>query len=44
MTMDALVGWDVTIYNPDLDPDGSLAVRLVEYLQTATMHLAAHLR
>lgn len=44
MTVDALVGCDVTIYNSDLDPDGSQAVRIVEYLQTATMHLAAHLR
>ena len=25
-------GWDVTIYNPDLDPDGSDAARIVGYL------------
>jgi arginase len=29
-----LVGWNITIYNPDLDPDGSGAVRIVTFLET----------
>lgn len=29
------VGWDVTIFNPDLDPDGSSARRIVRYLADA---------
>lgn len=39
-----LIGWDVTIYNPDLDPDGSQARRIVEYLLAATVPLSAQLR
>jgi arginase len=27
-----LIGWDVTIYNPDRDPDGTDATRIVQYL------------
>lgn len=27
-----VIGWDVTIYNPDLDPDGEGARRIVRYL------------
>jgi arginase len=27
-----VIGWDVTIYNPDLDPDRSAAQRIVRYL------------
>jgi arginase len=30
-----LIGWDVTIYNPDLDPDGTDARRIVRYLVDA---------
>lgn len=26
------IGWDVTIYNPDLDPEGAAAMRIVRYL------------
>jgi arginase len=38
------VGWTVTIYNPDLDPDGGEARRIVDYLadmapQLAQLHL-----
>lgn len=29
-----LVGWNITIYNPDLDLDGSGAVRIVTFLET----------
>ena len=29
-----LVGWNITIYNPDLDLDGSGAVRIVTFLKT----------
>lgn len=29
-----LVGWNITIYNPDLDFDGSGAVRIVTFLET----------
>jgi arginase len=39
MAAEGLIGWDVTIYNPDLDPDGSQARRIVEYLLNATAHL-----
>jgi arginase len=35
-----LVGWDVTIYNPDLDPDGRGADRIVEFLGSMTQRLA----
>jgi arginase len=28
----AVAGWDVTIYNPDLDPGGDDAARIVDYL------------
>jgi arginase len=28
------VGWNVTIYNPDLDPDGTHADRIVRFLAT----------
>jgi arginase len=28
------IGWDVTIYNPDLDPDRAHARRIVEFLAT----------
>jgi arginase len=31
-----LIGWDVTIYNPDLDPDGTAAKRIVRYLADAS--------
>lgn len=44
MAAHGLIGWDVTIYNPDLDPDGSQAVRIVEYLLAATAHLSAQFR
>jgi arginase len=30
-----LIGWDVTIYNPDLDPDRTNAKRIVRYLSDA---------
>ena len=29
------VGWNVTIYNPDLDPDGRFAKRIIQYLASA---------
>jgi arginase len=28
-----LAGWNVTIYNPDLDPDASGAARIVAFLE-----------
>ncbi len=28
-------GWDVTIFNPDLDPDGTRAQSIVRYLADA---------
>ena len=34
-----LVGWDVTIYNPDLDPRGAGARRIVSFLETALRDL-----
>jgi arginase len=36
-----LVGFDVTIYNPDLDPDGAAARRIAAYLGAAAAVLAA---
>jgi arginase len=36
-----VVGLDVTIYNPDLDPDGAGARRILAWLATATAALAA---
>lgn len=33
--MPGLVGWNLTIYNPDLDPDGSGAARIVAFLAEA---------
>jgi arginase len=44
LAAEGLVGWDITIYNPDLDPDGSQAVRIVEYLVGALAHLPTPLR
>ncbi len=44
MAAEGLVGWDITIYNPDLDPDGSQAGRIVEYLVGALAHMPAQLR
>jgi arginase len=44
MAAEGLLGWDITIYNPDMDPDGSQAVRIVEYLVGAIAHLQAQLR
>jgi arginase len=32
LRMPGLIGWDVTIYNPDLDPDGSGVARIVSFL------------
>jgi arginase len=29
------IGWDVTIYNPDLDPDGTHAKRIVRFIEAA---------
>jgi arginase len=29
------VGWDVTIYNPDMDPTAAHALRIVEFIATA---------
>jgi arginase len=34
-------GWTVTIYNPDLDPDGRQAGRVVDYLAAMREHLPA---
>lgn len=31
----SVIGMDVTIYNPDMDPDGRYAKRIVKYLQDA---------
>jgi arginase len=39
MAASGLIGWDVTIYNPDLDPTGSQARHIVDYLLGALAHL-----
>ena len=31
----SVAGWDITIYNPDLDPSRSEAVRIVRYVVDA---------
>jgi hypothetical protein len=28
-----LVGWNITIYNPDLDPTNDSAIRLITFLE-----------
>jgi arginase len=30
-----VVGWDIAVYNPDLDPDGRYAVKIVEFVSDA---------
>jgi arginase len=35
-----LVGWNITIYNPDLDPDASGARRIVAFLETVVARMA----
>ena len=35
-----LVGWNLTIYNPDLDPDGSGAERIVAFVGEAVAQMA----
>ena len=44
MAAEGLGGGDITIYNPDLDPNGSQAVRIVEYFLGAIAHLPTQLR
>jgi arginase len=39
-TVPGLVGIDVTIYNPDLDPQGTGATRIVQYLADALASIA----
>jgi arginase len=34
-----VLGWDVTIYNPDLDPTGGHARRIVDYIATGAAAL-----
>ena len=33
-----IAGWDVTIYNPDLDPDGSDAARIIAFVTQSLHH------
>jgi arginase len=35
MANPGLLGWDVTIYNPDLDPSGADAKRIVRFVTEA---------
>jgi arginase len=39
LTSRGLVGWDITIYNPDLDPDRRGAQRIVEFFESMATHL-----
>ena len=32
-------GWSLVIYNPDLDPDGSQALRIVRFVTEVAPHL-----
>jgi arginase len=41
MTVPGCLGWDVTIYNPDLDTDGAHAHRITDYIRGATKHLSS---
>jgi arginase len=36
-----LCGWDITIYNPDFDPDGRWAARIVRYITRVIAHRAS---
>jgi arginase len=35
------LGWDVTIYNPDMDSDGTHAHRIADYIEGAAHHLSS---
>ena len=41
MTVPGCLGWDVTIYNPDLDADGTHAHRITNYIKGAAKHLSS---
>jgi arginase len=41
MTVPGCLGWDVTIYNPDLDADGAHAHRIADYIKGAAKHLSS---
>ena len=41
MTVPGCLGWDVTIYNPDLDTDGAHALRITDYIMGAAKHLSS---
>ena len=41
MTVPGCLGWDVTIYNPDLDADGTHAHRITDYIRGAAKHLSS---
>jgi hypothetical protein len=41
MTVPGCLGWDVTIYNPDLDTDGTHAHRITDYIKGAAKHLSS---
>jgi arginase len=41
MTVPGCLGWDVTIYNPDLDADGAHAHRITDYIKGAAKHLSS---
>jgi arginase len=34
-----IIGWNVTIYNPDLDPDRNSALRIIDYLSAGSAQL-----
>jgi arginase len=34
-------GWDVTIYNPDLDPEGTHAARIVRFIEAAAREISS---
>jgi arginase len=41
MTVPGCSGWDVTIYNPDLDPEGIHADRIADYIRGAAPYLSS---
>ena len=41
MTVPGCLGWDVTIYNPDMDPEGIHAGRIADYMRGVAPYLSS---
>jgi arginase len=42
MAVPGCLGWDVTIYNPDMDPEGTHARRIASYIRGAAPYLSSN--